>query len=225
MNRMSRRVAGLRPGRAAPRRVSPAAAGRRAWLATSVCWLAGLGALGGAPAAAATIPSRPVRLVVPFAPAQGSDVLARALSGPLSAAWSQPVLVDNRPGANGALAVQEVVRAAPDGHSVLLSSNSPIVINPSLYRRLSYQPERDLWPAIEARLEPRDARRQVEKNLAEIRRASAEINAALELSPGDPLLEELLLNAYQDELAVLASVNQLAGSNGAGPIDATRMQL
>jgi len=72
---------------------------------------------------------------------------------------------------------------------------------------------------------PPDARRQVEKNLAEIRRASAEINAALELSPGDPLLEELLLNAYQDELAVLASVNQLAGGNGAGPIDATRIQL
>jgi uncharacterized membrane protein YdfJ with MMPL/SSD domain len=85
----------------------------------------------------------------------------------------------------------------------------------------------DLARTLSARIDrlPPDARRQVEKNLAEIRRASAEINAALELSPGDPLLEELLLNAYQDELAVLASVNQLAGSNGAGPIDATRMQL
>jgi hypothetical protein len=85
----------------------------------------------------------------------------------------------------------------------------------------------DLARTLSARIDrlPPDARRQVEKNLAEIRRASAEINAALELSPGDPLLEELLLNAYQDELAVLASVNQLAGGNGAGPIDATRMQL
>jgi uncharacterized membrane protein YdfJ with MMPL/SSD domain len=85
----------------------------------------------------------------------------------------------------------------------------------------------DLTRTLSARIDrlPPDARRQVEKNLAEIRRASAEINAALELSPGDPLLEELLLNAYQDELAVLASVNQLAGGNGAGPIDATRMQL
>lgn len=85
----------------------------------------------------------------------------------------------------------------------------------------------DLARSLSARIDrlPPEARRQVEKNLAEIRRASAEINAALELSPGDPLLEELLLNAYQDELAVLASVNQLAGGNGAGPIDATRMQL
>ena len=85
----------------------------------------------------------------------------------------------------------------------------------------------DLAGTLSARIGrlPPDARRQVEQNLAEIRRASAEINAALELSPGDPLLEELLLNAYQDELAVLASVNQLAGGNGAGPIDATRMQL
>jgi hypothetical protein len=85
----------------------------------------------------------------------------------------------------------------------------------------------DLARTLSERIDrlPPDARHQVEKNLAEIRRASAEINAALELSPGDPLLEELLLNAYQDELAVLASVNQLAGGNGAGPIDATRMQL
>lgn len=85
----------------------------------------------------------------------------------------------------------------------------------------------DLARTLSARIDrlPPDARRQVEKNLAEIRRASAEINAALELSPGDPLLEELLLNAYQDQLAVLASVNQLAGGNGAGPIDATRLQL
>jgi hypothetical protein len=76
-----------------------------------------------------------------------------------------------------------------------------------------------------ARLPP-GARSRLAANLAELRRASAEINAALELSPGDPLLEELLLNAYQDELAVLASVQQLTAGNGSGTtIDATRMQL
>ena len=87
---------------------------------------------------------------------------------------------------------------------------------------------RDLLRTLSARIErlPPDARRQLEKNLSELRRASAEINAALELSPGDPLLEELLLNAYQDELAVLANVNQLTGGNGAGAMnDSTRMQL
>jgi hypothetical protein len=86
----------------------------------------------------------------------------------------------------------------------------------------------DLARTLSARIDrlPPEARQQLEKNLAELRRASDEINAALELSPGDPLLEELLLNAYQDELAVLASVNQLAGGNGAGTTtDPTRMRL
>jgi len=86
----------------------------------------------------------------------------------------------------------------------------------------------DLARTLSTRIDrlPPEARQQLEKNLAELRRASDEINAALELSPGDPLLEELLLNAYQDELAVIASVNQLAGGNGAGTTtDPTRMRL
>ena len=86
---------------------------------------------------------------------------------------------------------------------------------------------RDLLRSLSARIErlPPDARRQLEKNLSELRRASAEINAALELSPGDPLLEELLINTYQDELAVLASVNQLTGGNGAATNDPMRTPL
>jgi hypothetical protein len=86
----------------------------------------------------------------------------------------------------------------------------------------------ELARSLAARIErlPPDARQQLERNLAELRRASAEINAALELRPGDALLEELLLNTYQDELAVLASVDQLTGGNGAGTTtDPTRMQL
>lgn len=85
----------------------------------------------------------------------------------------------------------------------------------------------ELASTLSARIDrlPPEARHKLERNLAELRRASAEINAALELSPGDPLLEELLLSTYQEELAVLASVNQLTAGNGAGPIDATRMQL
>jgi hypothetical protein len=86
---------------------------------------------------------------------------------------------------------------------------------------------RDLLGTLSARIDrlPPDARRQLEKNLAEIRLASAEINAALQLSPGDPLLEELLINTYQDELAVLANVNQLTGANGAATNDSTRIEL
>lgn len=86
---------------------------------------------------------------------------------------------------------------------------------------------RVLLRELEARIDrlPPEAQKSLERNLAELHRASAEINAALALKPGDPLLEELLLNAYQDELAVLASVNQITGGNGAGPTnDPTRMQ-
>jgi hypothetical protein len=75
---------------------------------------------------------------------------------------------------------------------------------------------RQLAESIAARIErlPPEARAKLEANLAELHRATTEINAALELSPGDPLLEELLINSYQDELAVLASVHQLTGPNG-----------
>ena len=73
---------------------------------------------------------------------------------------------------------------------------------------------------------PLSARQKLEANLAEMQRAAAEINAALDQQPGDPLLEELLLNTYHDELAMLAVVNQLTSTSDAGtPADATRMQL
>lgn len=73
---------------------------------------------------------------------------------------------------------------------------------------------------------PPGARSKFEANLAELRRAAREINEALEEAPGDPLLEELLLSTYQQELAVLAAANQLTGQNPAGTTaDATRMQL
>jgi hypothetical protein len=72
---------------------------------------------------------------------------------------------------------------------------------------------------------PASARQKVENNLAELHRAADEINAALVLQPGDALLEELLLNTYQDELAVLASVNQLAGMNGTVVPEDERIKL
>ena len=73
---------------------------------------------------------------------------------------------------------------------------------------------------------PPSARQKLAANLAELRRAAAEINAALDQQPGDPLLEELLLNTYQEELAVLAAANQLTSASGLSTqADATRMQL
>lgn len=97
-------------------------------------------------ASSAPYPTKPVRIVIPFAPGQGSDILARAIGERLTKAWGQPVVVENRAGANGAIALQDVARSAPDGYTILLTSNSPIVINPSLYKKLPYDVGRDFVP-------------------------------------------------------------------------------
>lgn len=86
-------------------------------------------------------PARPVRIVVPFAPGGGSDTLARLLAEKLHARWAQPVVVENRAGAGGNLGAEAVARAAPDGHTLLLSSPGPVVINKSLYKALAFDPD------------------------------------------------------------------------------------
>ena len=115
---------------------------RRAWLRSAGA--VALAGLAGTAARADTYPQRTVRFVIPFTPGQGSDVIGRVMSERIAPVWRQTVLVDNRPGANGALAVSEVTRSAPDGHTVLVTSNSPIVINPNLYKKLAYNPAADL---------------------------------------------------------------------------------
>ena len=104
--------------------------------------------LAGLPAEGAdrAFPDKRVRVIVPFPPGQGSDVLARAIGDKLGQKWGQPVVVENRAGANGAIALQEVARATGDGHTLLVTSNSPVVINPSLYKQLPYDVGLDFRP-------------------------------------------------------------------------------
>lgn len=115
---------------------------RRTWLQTAGALA--LGGLIGSPVRAENYPQRSVRFVIPFTPGQGSDVIGRVMGERIGPIWKQSVVVDNRPGANGALAVSEVTRSAADGHTVLVTSNSPIVINPNLYKKLAYNPATDL---------------------------------------------------------------------------------
>jgi tripartite-type tricarboxylate transporter receptor subunit TctC len=93
---------------------------------------------------AQTYPSRSIRLVVPFA-AGAPDTVARIVGAQLHAQMGQPLVIDNRPGANGTLGTHEVVKAAPDGHTLLLVSSS-FAVNPSIYRKLPYDPIADLEP-------------------------------------------------------------------------------
>ena len=91
-------------------------------------------------------PQKPVRIVIPYTAGQGSDIIARMIGTHLSQMWGQPVVVDNRPGANGAIAGDMVAKSPADGHTLLLTSNSPLVISPSIYRKLPYDPLKDLQP-------------------------------------------------------------------------------
>ena len=89
-------------------------------------------------------PSKPIRIVVPFTPGGSNDLLGRVLAQKLNEAWGQPVIIDNRPGAGSTIGIELVVRAAPDGYTLLTTSGG-IAINVSLYR-LSFNPVTDLAP-------------------------------------------------------------------------------
>ena len=88
-------------------------------------------------------PSRPMRFIVPVAAGGSADAQARRVAQRLQERWGQPVVVENRPGANGIVAVQNFLQAPPDGHTVFATPSGPIAINPSLYRNLPYDPFRD----------------------------------------------------------------------------------
>jgi tripartite-type tricarboxylate transporter receptor subunit TctC len=96
--------------------------------------------------AARGFPERPVRFVVPFGAAGGTTTVARIVAAKLSESFGQPVLVENKPGAQGIIACEVVQRAAPDGYTILVGTSGPIAVNPAIYAKLPYQPLRDFIP-------------------------------------------------------------------------------
>jgi tripartite-type tricarboxylate transporter receptor subunit TctC len=107
--------------------------------------VAGVGALLNAAGGvqAQPFPSKPVRLVVPFAPGGGTDVATRIIAPKLSERIGQPVVVDNRPGAAGAVGAESVAKSAPDGYTMLIGSTSELAIGPNLRARMPYDVQRD----------------------------------------------------------------------------------
>jgi tripartite-type tricarboxylate transporter receptor subunit TctC len=98
------------------------------------------------PAQAQGFPSRPVTIIVPLAPGTGMDTLVRLYAERLAAALGKPVVVENKPGAGLMLGTAAIATAAPDGHTLGISTVTPIVVNPVLYKKMSYDPDRDLSP-------------------------------------------------------------------------------
>jgi tripartite-type tricarboxylate transporter receptor subunit TctC len=101
-------------------------------------------------APAADYPTKPIRMIVGFAPGGGTDTTARPIAQKLSEALGQQVIVDNRPGAAGNIATEIVARANPDGYTILMGTIAALAINPSLYGNLPFDSEKDLAPVIQA---------------------------------------------------------------------------
>ena len=117
----------------------------RRWF-VSLCLAA---ALPGGAGAAEEYPTRPIRMLVGFAPGGGTDLTARPVAQKLGELLGQQVIVENRPGVGGNIATELVVRAAPDGYTLLMGTIAALSINPTLSRDLTFDPEKDLAPIIQ----------------------------------------------------------------------------
>lgn len=96
----------------------------------------------------ADFPNRPLRLIVPFPPGGSTDTLARLVAQRLGQTLGQPVIVDNKPGAGGNIGMDLGAKAVPDGYTLLLTSTSTIAVNPALYTKLPFDPDKDIAPVI-----------------------------------------------------------------------------
>lgn len=113
---------------------------RRRFIAALLLFVTALG-VGAQP-----YPSKPIKFVVPFTPGGSNDVLARVIGEKLSAAWGQPVIVENRPGAAGNIGAEVVAKAPPDGYTFLVAANNILAINPSLLANVPFDPVKSFAP-------------------------------------------------------------------------------
>lgn len=98
------------------------------------------------PVNAQNYPSKPVKLVVPFPAGSATDQIARVIGQELQAALGQPFVVDNKPGAQGTIAAEGVARSAPDGYTLMVTTNTPQAAAPALFKQLRYDPQKDFEP-------------------------------------------------------------------------------
>jgi tripartite-type tricarboxylate transporter receptor subunit TctC len=101
-----------------------------------------------APASAQNYPQQPIKLVVPFAPGGGADILARILQDPLAKRLGQPIIIENKPGGGATIGADIVAKSPPDGYTILLTTPGPQITNRYLMPKLPYDPDKDLVPVV-----------------------------------------------------------------------------
>ena len=150
----------------------------RVFVALAACLLANTAQAQG-------YPTRPLRLVVPFAPGGAADIIARAMNDALSRALGQGVVIENKPGAGSSLAVEQVAKSPPDGYVFVIASQSGMVVNPIINKNVGYDVEKDLIAVTQVTrsplviaVNPSLASKNVLELIAEAKRTAKKLNFA-----------------------------------------------
>jgi len=125
-----------------------AAASRRFVVIAATTFVAGAALLAHSSASAEAWPSRPIKLIVPFPAGGGTDLIAREVANKVATTNGWSIIVDNKPGSGGNLGVDAAAKAPADGYTLVLGQTSNLAINPTLYPKLPYNPEKDLTPVV-----------------------------------------------------------------------------
>jgi tripartite-type tricarboxylate transporter receptor subunit TctC len=164
-------------------------------------------------------PSKPIRIVVPFPPGGGTDTIARETSQKVAAATGWTIVIDNKPGAGGNLGVDAVAKAAPDGYTLVLGQTSNLAINPTLYAKLPYDPQKDLLPIVllaNAPLVMVTAASSPFKTLADaVNAAKAKPGALNFASPGNGTVAHLTSELFQKAAGIKTQHVPYKGANQA----------
>ena len=157
-------------------------------------------------ALAQAFPSKPIRLIVPFPPGGGTDIIARETSQKVAAATGWTFVIENKPGAGGNMGVDAVAKAPADGYTIVLGQTSNLAINPSLYAKMPYDPQKDLVPIVlvaNAPLVMVTSATSQYKTLAEaVNAAKARPGAINFASPGNGTVAHLASELFQKAAAI-----------------------
>ncbi len=177
------------------------------------------GLLWGATSLAQTFPDRPIRLIVPFPPGGGTDIIARELGVAMNKTSGWSLVAENRPGAGGNLGVETAARSAPDGYTLVLGQTSNLAINPTLYTKLSYDPSKDLAPVALVATAPLVlvvATNSPYQTLADmVREAKAHPGALNFASPGNGTVSHLTAELLQQSAGIQLQHIPYKGANQA----------